>query len=158
MQGKILDYVVQDQQGIISTESGDRYQFKISSWKETSHPSRNQRVDFVSTDDNIAVDIYLSEASLGDGQTDPSMTKAIIAIGCAILGFFIPLLGIILSIVAIVLGRKARADAKSAGNESATMVALIAIILGAISLIFAAFGLLALVLYGGSLAFLGMSL
>ncbi|WP_107495989.1 hypothetical protein [Thalassobius sp. I31.1] len=158
MQGKILDYIIQEQQGIITSESGDRYQFKIASWKESTHPNRGQTVDFTPIDGNIASDIYLTGAGAGGAQTDPSLTKSFIAIACSVLGFFIPVIGLILSIVGIVLGNKARRAGKEAGNETAVMIGLIAVIVGAISLIFAALGLIAIILYGGSLAFLGMSL
>ena len=62
-----------------------------------------------------------------------SMKKSIIAIVCAVLAFFIPVVGIVLSIVGLVLGRQARIASKADGDENAALIALIAIIVAAVS-------------------------
>lgn len=59
MQGKILDFSIQDNMGIINTEEGTRYRFQGSSWKEHTTPSRGQSVDFDIDEEGKAIDIYL---------------------------------------------------------------------------------------------------
>ena len=46
MQGQILDYSAQTNEGIISGEDGSRYTFAGSAWNDSTPPARGMRVDF----------------------------------------------------------------------------------------------------------------
>ena len=58
MQGQILDYSVQNNSGIITTQEGQRYQFEGSEWKDASVPSRGMEVDFDVDAHNQAIGVY----------------------------------------------------------------------------------------------------
>lgn len=158
MRGTILEYNVAAQTGVITGDDGNRYQFKAAEWKSDRHPETRQNVDFVSAAPGVASEVYLDVTSpqSGGGSLSNGMTKSLIALGCAILAFFIPVIGIILSIAGFILGRQARAAAKAVHDDTAAMVALVAVVISAISLIFAVLGLLALMSIGTGLAIFGM--
>ncbi|WP_151723385.1 DUF805 domain-containing protein [Acinetobacter junii] len=59
MKGKILDFSIQTNSGIITGEDNKRYQFTGSEWKEQSIPQRGTDVDFDHTEDGNATGIYL---------------------------------------------------------------------------------------------------
>jgi len=48
MKGKILDYSIQTNTGVISGEDNKRYIFTLSEWRGTGIPNRGMTVDFVS--------------------------------------------------------------------------------------------------------------
>ena len=57
MKGQVLDYSVQKNEGVITTESGERFVFTGSEWKGDTQPSRGMWVDFESQEGH-AVGIY----------------------------------------------------------------------------------------------------
>lgn len=73
MKGHVLDFSVQNNQGIITTSNEQRYTFQGQQWKEQQHPSRGQYVDF-EVDDNTqeAINIYFALA-----QDTPSIPTPI---------------------------------------------------------------------------------
>ena len=60
MKGKILDFSIQTNSGIITGEDNKRYHFNGSEWKEQSIPQRGTEVDFDHTEDGQATGIYLA--------------------------------------------------------------------------------------------------
>lgn len=58
MKGKILDFNTQTNQGIISGNDGNRYEFSTFEWKSEKSPSVNKMVDF-EVDGTTATAIYL---------------------------------------------------------------------------------------------------
>ena len=66
MQGQVLDYSVQTNEGIITGSDGNRYTFAGAEWNESSPPARGMRVDFEAQGTN-AVGIY---RALGGGGVD----------------------------------------------------------------------------------------
>jgi hypothetical protein len=46
MKGTILDFSIQTNEGIISADDNNRYNFSGADWKETKPPARGMRVDF----------------------------------------------------------------------------------------------------------------
>jgi len=156
MNGRILEFNIQKSSGKISGDDGQRYAFSAADWKSDVSPRAGITVDFVTAEDGSAREIYASPDDTADIRNmSGSMKKSIIAIVCAVLAFFIPVVGIVLSIVGLVLGRQARIASKADGDENAALIALIAIIVAAISLIFAAIALLSLLFIGTGLAILG---
>lgn len=156
MKGSILEFNLQRSEGVISGDDGRRYAFVTSDWKADGVPHAGQKVDFVTGEGAEARDIYVATASPGGSdQMSGSMKKAIIAIICAVLAFFIPVVGVVLAIAGLMLGRQARSAAKAEADDSAALVAMIAIVVAAIALFFAAIALVSLVLFGSGLALLG---
>ena len=60
MKGKILDFSIQTNSGIITGEDNKRYHFNGSEWKEQSIPQRGTEVDFDHAEDGQATSIYLA--------------------------------------------------------------------------------------------------
>lgn len=63
MQGKILDFSVQTNSGIISGDDQQRYSFVGSEWKEQQLPKRGMSVDFDVNTDGHATVIYAALTS-----------------------------------------------------------------------------------------------
>ena len=57
MKGRLLDYSIQQNSGIISGDDGNRYTFTGEHWNENGLPQRGMYLDFVVKDDT-AVDVY----------------------------------------------------------------------------------------------------
>lgn len=88
-------------------------------------------------------------------ELTPGMAQGIASCVCAALGFFIPVLGLILSIVAIVLGGKARAIGKQNGNDTVATLGLVGLIVGWVALAVAALAALSLFGLIGGIGVLG---
>lgn len=76
MNGKILDYSVQNSAGVISADDGKRYNFKSSEWKSDKAPTTGQTVDF-SIDAENAVSIYLEKS--GNNFSKSKVAAALLA-------------------------------------------------------------------------------
>ena len=63
MQGKILDFSIQTNSGIISGDDQKRYPFAGSEWKEQQLPKRGMSVDFDVNEQEQAVGVYAALAS-----------------------------------------------------------------------------------------------
>ena len=50
LQGQVLDYSIQTNEGIITGDDGERYQFKGEEWRESAMPARGLRVDYGASD------------------------------------------------------------------------------------------------------------
>ncbi len=72
MQGQVLDYSIQTNEGIISGVDGSRYTFSGSEWREAVTPSRGMTVDF-ETEGARAVGVY---RALGRGAANATPTDA----------------------------------------------------------------------------------
>jgi len=81
MQGKILDFSIQRNEGVISGNDGERYQFSGSEWKAPSIPTVGSTVDFVATG-NLATGVYL--VAVGNGSK--RLTAALLAFFLGIFG------------------------------------------------------------------------
>lgn len=57
MQGQILDFSIQSNSGIITSE-GKRYSFAGSEWKENTAPQRGMMVDFEINKEDHAIGVY----------------------------------------------------------------------------------------------------
>lgn len=62
MKGKILDFSIQTNTGIISAEDGKRYSFAGNEWKEQAIPARGNSVDFDLNEQDQATGVYLEIA------------------------------------------------------------------------------------------------
>lgn len=71
MNGQVLDYSAQSNEGLISGADGQRYKFSGAEWKIDAPPARGMRVDF-ETQDKSAVGIY---RALGAGPIGLPGTK-----------------------------------------------------------------------------------
>jgi len=63
MKGKILDYTIQESQGVISGNDGKRYTFDNTAWKGGIVPAKGQIVDF-EINNNTAKDIYPDSSTM----------------------------------------------------------------------------------------------
>lgn len=75
MKGKVLDFSIQTNTGIISGEDGNRYNFEGNAWKETSQPSRGATVDFDVNEKQQAIDIFLAQPSQTNFSGQQNNTK-----------------------------------------------------------------------------------
>ena len=66
MQGQILDYSIQTNEGVISGEDGSRYTFAGSAWNDSTPPARGMRVDF-EVQGTDAVGVYRALGGGGGG-------------------------------------------------------------------------------------------
>lgn len=68
MKGKILDFSIQTNTGLISGEDSQRYTFSGSEWKEANPPVKGQEVDFAVDAQGLASGVYaaLSQRTGGD--------------------------------------------------------------------------------------------
>jgi phage shock protein PspC (stress-responsive transcriptional regulator) len=62
MKGKILDFSIAENQGLISGDDGSRYMFAGREWKSQSPPKPGSRVDF-DVDGRTAVAVYVDHPS-----------------------------------------------------------------------------------------------
>ena len=69
LQGRVLDFKVQSNSGIISGDDGRRYFFTGTEWQNASLPVQGTRVDFEVRDGN-AVSIYLGGVPTSHGSSD----------------------------------------------------------------------------------------
>lgn len=100
MQGKVLDFNLQQGEGIIIAENGERYTFKSADWKSSDvHPSKNVEVDFAPEGTN-ATAIYTISVSAAGASSDATIAK-FIYIGY-LAGLIIPFVSIIGLIIAYV--------------------------------------------------------
>ena len=92
MQGTILNFSIQSNEGIITGDDGTRYTFIGAEWGETSLPTRGMRVDF-DVRGSVAVGIYmaLSSGQTGVGQSYSGGKNKIAA---GLLAIFLGWLGI----------------------------------------------------------------
>lgn len=90
MQGQILHYSVQTNQGVITGDDGNRYSFAGSDWGETTLPARGMLVDF-EVRDTTAVGIYLALANVPGGGAASGDKNKIVA---GILGILVGAFGI----------------------------------------------------------------
>lgn len=59
MKGKVLDFSIQSNTGIILGDNGSRYPFTGQQWKEQINPIRGTAVDFEVSTDQQAIAIYI---------------------------------------------------------------------------------------------------
>ena len=88
MQGNILTFTVQENNGLISGDDGQRYTFTGPEWRESTPPSAGERVDFQS-DGSQALAVY---RVLHPGARAAGAQKSKIAAG--LFGIFLGWLGI----------------------------------------------------------------
>lgn len=103
MKGQILNFSIQENKGVITSEDGKRYSFEGREWKENVPPNRGQAVDFdIDANSGLAVSIYkaLSSAgsgvSLGSGKQKNKITAGLLALFLGGLGVHKFYLGAIL--------------------------------------------------------------
>lgn len=70
MKGKVLDFSIQGNTGIILGDNGLRYPFTGQQWKEQINPIRGTAVDFEVSADQQAIAIYIDAPTLGCDDTD----------------------------------------------------------------------------------------
>ena len=64
MKGRVLNYSVQENGGIISGDDGNRYTFVGGQWREQALPIQGSYVDFqVDQDTDHAISIYLARGA-----------------------------------------------------------------------------------------------
>ena len=89
MEGKVLDYSIRENSGVISGEDGSRYAFVGSEWREDLPPTRGMSVDFDVQGGN-AVAIYRVLGTTGSSTIPGSKSK----VAAGLLAIFLGGLGI----------------------------------------------------------------
>lgn len=85
MDGQVLGYSAETEEGAIKAESGDRFTFKKSDWRGERDPKAGDKVDFVGAD-GVATEIYLVKGSfsgpdlsgIGDKLGDSEDRKSVV--------------------------------------------------------------------------------
>ena len=62
MKGQLLNFNIQQSEGVISAEDGNRYKFPSSEWKEESTPQKGMHLDFLVTEE-IVTEVYIDSSS-----------------------------------------------------------------------------------------------
>ena len=75
MKGRLLDFSIQTNSGIISGDDGKRYTFIGAQWRETTIPQRGMYVDF-EVQDTEALGVYHAVGGSGGGSGSRSGSKA----------------------------------------------------------------------------------
>lgn len=89
MKGQILDYSVQQNSGVISSDDGSRFNFVGSEWKGNVNPSTGMKVDF-DVADGKAVAVYQAIGSTTSSTSERSKDK----VAAGLLAIFLGGLGI----------------------------------------------------------------
>lgn len=137
MQGKILNYSIEQQSGVISGNDGKRYNFSNTEWKDDKAPILGALVDF-NPQDTQAVDIYAIAPQYSQSKTS----------GFAIASLVLSILWIYAlgSILAIIFGHISRSQIKASnGQISGSGLALAGLIIGYIGLVVVVLGIVAAV-------------
>ena len=87
MKGKVLDFSIQTNSGIISADDGKRYIFQGSEWKSTNPPRQGIAVDFEISGEN-AKGIYPDIPVSGSTTASSENTKIVAAVLAFFLGAF----------------------------------------------------------------------
>lgn len=141
MQGVILDYNIQTNSGVISGNDGKRYSFSNLEWRSTTAmPQKNTTVDFETTENHEAVNIYVLQNTQQNIVINNSSTSAaaIVSLIFGLIGMFSSwwLFGIP-SVIAVISGHIARSNIKiSKGRLDGAGLALAGLILGYIVICF----------------------
>jgi hypothetical protein len=161
LKGKILDYNLTKQEGLISAENGERYKFTTQEWRSsTLHPKKDLSVDFSTDKENNAKDIYALEQAVSPyanhAAHKETSTLAIVSFVFGIIGLFFDWWMFALpSIVAIITGHLAKSRIKqSDGMLEGNGFATAGLVLGYIVILLY---LLTILLFAGVLVSLGSS-
>ena len=79
MKGRLLDFSIQENLGIISGDDGNRYSFAGSEWRATGTPSTGMVVDFEARGSE-AVAVYLDSASAAEADSKSKVVAGVLAI------------------------------------------------------------------------------
>ena len=85
MKGEILDYNIQESNGIISGDDGQRYSFENKDWKSSELPKVNQIVDF-EVDENQAKSVYAIK--MQEKNSNTTLLLLVIGISLTIFGLY----------------------------------------------------------------------
>ncbi len=85
MKGKILDYNIQESNGIISGDDGQRYSFENKDWKASELPKVNQIVDF-EVQGNQAKSVYAIK--MQEKNSNTTLLLLVIGISLTIFGLY----------------------------------------------------------------------
>ncbi len=87
MKGRVLNYSVQENGGIISGDDGNRYTFVGGQWREQALPVQGSYVDFqVDQDTDHAISIYLAREAQPSVGEKSKVVAGVLAILFGVLG------------------------------------------------------------------------
>lgn len=90
-------------------------------------------------------------SEVGNAPTSPGLVSGIVSCVCAVFGFFVPVLGMVLAIIGLVAGLQAYGKGKAAGYRPGLILGLIGALVSGLCLVVAALAILALVgMIGGA--------
>ena len=122
MQGQILQVGSVATNGLILGDDGHRYEFALAEWKVAARPAVGMTVDYFASG-AFAREVYPLPPIGHGGPSAPmsvaqgnSMLLGILALGCLLLGFVIPVLPTIAAfIVGLIGARSSKRSGDSAG-------------------------------------------
>ena len=79
MKGTVLDYNIQNNEGYVSGDDGQRYTFSGADWKSPGVPRKGQKIDFTTVDDK-AHDIFAMSGLNSSVGGKNKITAALLAL------------------------------------------------------------------------------
>lgn len=138
MQGQILQVGSVSASGLILGDDGNRYEFALAEWKVPARPVVGMTVDYVASG-GFAREVYPLPPFGNSGLPVPlsaeqgnSLLLGIIASGCLLVGFAIPVLP---TIAAFIFGLIGARSSKRSGNNTGLVLSRIGWIGGLLVLI-----------------------
>jgi hypothetical protein len=145
MRGAILG--THDGRGVLLTSDERRLEFPLSEWRSGGAPLPGQIVDFVEEGGAARAVFAVPGAAVGRTHSG-SFVLSVIALGCLVLGFIIPLLP---TVAAFVLGVVGAGQAQGEGDETALLLSRIAWIGALVLLLIGLLAILAVIAFVGTI-------
>ena len=95
------------------------------------------------------------KSEAGSSGTTPGLIQAVASCLCGFLGFFIPIVGVVLAIIGIVMGRQAYKIGKANSNDTVHITGMIGGLISLGALVVALFALAAAMLWGAGMMAIG---
>ena len=140
MRGTVLGYDAERGTGAINDLSGGRLKFNRDAWRSPGEPIPGRLVDFEVVEGE-ATEIFVvpggGPLDFGDG-IDPArsaMTAGIVSLGCALISFVVPHIGIFFLIAAVVFGIKGKNLGRDLPDKTAYYLSMAGLVISAIALL-----------------------
>lgn len=142
MRGMVLGFDETTGVGMASCDAGNRFSFSRSDWRAATAPMNGLRVDFAGMDGK-AREIYpvteqqntLLPAPKSEAAKQAT-TFGGISLGCAIGGVLIPVIGLVLSIAAVVFGVKGFKAGRGGNDQAGFLMSIFGMIIAGGTILF----------------------
>jgi hypothetical protein len=165
MRGIVLGYNEASGEGVATAKDGERFSFSRSDWKSPTLPRVGLGVDF-SAQEGKAFEIYALPEGSDNGtgmtvrsdQAQQAFRLGGVSLACGVIGIFVPFLGLLLAVFALVTGVKAFKKGRQYNDQAGQIMGLIGSIIGGLTLAAYTVSLLFMITVGTGLGFLMMGM